>query len=138
MTDDPLTPVFVGNAPPGVLSWPSALPAEQALDAARAAGWETAVLDLSGVTDRPGLMTACADALRLPDWFGANWDALADCLSDLQWWPAGPGRLILVRNWQDYAAARTDEWRILQEIFADAAAHWRDTDTGLAVLMVLR
>jgi hypothetical protein len=137
MTDDPLTPVLAGSVRPGVLSWPAALPPEQALDAARAAGWETAVLDLSGVTDKAALMTACAEALRLPDWFGANWDALADCLSDLQWWPAGPGRLILVRDWQTYAAARSEEWGTLQEIFADAAAHWRGTDTGLVVLMAL-
>lgn len=137
MTDDPLAPVLAGHVPPGVLSWPAALPAEQALKAAHAAGWETAVLDLSGVTDKAGLMTACADALRLPDWFGANWDALADCLDDLEWWPADRGRLILVRDWQTYAQARPDEWSILQEVFADAAARWRRTDTGLVVLMAL-
>ncbi|MFI1398065.1 barstar family protein [Streptomyces sp. NPDC020681] len=28
------------------------------------------------------------DGLRLPDYFGWNWDALSDCLRDLQWLPA--------------------------------------------------
>jgi hypothetical protein len=137
MTDDPLAPVLDGSAPAGVLSWPARLQAERALEAARAAGWETAALDLAGVSDKAGLMQACADALRLPDWFGANWDALADCLGDLEWWPAGRGRLVLVRDWQEYAAARPADWRVLQEIFADAAAHWRETDTPLVVVMVL-
>ncbi|MFF3380333.1 barstar family protein [Streptomyces sp. NPDC002680] len=137
MTDHPLVPVLAGSVPAGVLSWPAALPAEGALEAAREAGWETADLDLADVTDKAGLMTACATALRFPDWFGANWDALADCLGDLEWWPATRGRLLLVRNWQAYAAARPEEWKTLQEIFADAAAAWRETETGLAVVMVL-
>ncbi|MFB6642140.1 barstar family protein [Streptomyces chartreusis] len=137
MTDDPLAPVLQGSVPPGVMSWPAGLSTRRALDAARAAGWETAVLDLSGVTDKAGLMTACAEGLRLPDWFGSNWDALADCLSDLEWWPAQQGRLILVCEWQAYATARSDEWGVLQEIFADAAARWRETATGLVVLMAL-
>lgn len=137
MTDDPLAPVLAGTTPPGVLSWPAGLPTAQAVDAARAAQWEAAVLDLSGVTDKAGLMTAFADALRLPEWFGANWDALADSLTDLEWWPTRGGRLILVREWQVFAKARPDEWGVLQEIFADAAARWRETDTGLVVLMAL-
>ncbi|MFI6341168.1 barstar family protein [Streptomyces sp. NPDC050535] len=137
MTDDPLAPVLDRSAPAGVLSWPAQLPVEPALEAARKAGWETPVLDLSGVSDKDGLMAACATALRLPDYFGANWDALADCLGDLAWWPASHGRLLLVQDWQEYAAAAPADWRVLQEIFADAAARWRDTDTPLAVVMVL-
>ncbi|MFJ2831224.1 barstar family protein [Streptomyces sp. NPDC087263] len=137
MTDNPLAPVLEGSAPSGVLSWPAQLPVERALEAARNAGWETAVLDLAGVSDKTGLMAACATALRLPDWFGANWDALADCLGDLGWWPTPHGRLILVQDWQEYAAASAADWRVLQEIFADSAAHWRGTDTPLAVVMAL-
>lgn len=34
-------------------------------------------------TERDALFTALAEALPLPDYFGRNWDALADCLSDL-------------------------------------------------------
>ncbi|MGW1212008.1 barstar family protein [Streptomyces sp. NPDC002499] len=137
MTDDRLAQVLKGNASAGVLSWPAGMTADVALGEARDAGWETAVLDLSGVSDKAGLMQACAVALRLPDWFGANWDALADCLSDLEWWPAQRGRLILVRNWQAYATVRPEEWGILQELFADAAARWRESETGLVVLMAL-
>ncbi|WP_446686701.1 barstar family protein [Pseudofulvimonas gallinarii] len=27
-----------------------------------------------------------AAVFRFPEWFGDNWDALADCLADLSWW----------------------------------------------------
>jgi hypothetical protein len=30
-------------------------------------------------------MSVLADQLRIPDWFGWNWDALQDSLRDLSW-----------------------------------------------------
>ncbi|MFD9669554.1 barstar family protein, partial [Rhodococcus sp. NPDC059968] len=35
-------------------------------------------LDLAGVRSKAALMRRCGDALRVPGWFGGNWDALAD------------------------------------------------------------
>ncbi|MET9835071.1 barstar family protein [Streptomyces sp. NPDC006385] len=79
-------------------------------------------LDLDGVTDKPGLMDRCAETLELPDWFGRNWDALADSLSDPSVWPAeaADGLLVVVRNWQPYAKTRPEEWEIAQEVFTAA------------------
>lgn len=77
-------------------------------------------LDLEGVTDKSALMDRCADALGLPDWFGRNWDALADSLTDLQAPPGDGGLQIVVRNWRPYAEARPQEWVIAQDVFAQA------------------
>ncbi|PAZ11067.1 hypothetical protein CLM62_38045 [Streptomyces sp. SA15] len=81
-------------------------------------------LDLDGVTDKAGLMDRCAHALSLPDWFGRNWDALADSLADHTVWPddaVEKGLLVVVRNWRPYARTRPDEWDVAQEVFAEAA-----------------
>jgi RNAse (barnase) inhibitor barstar len=80
-------------------------------------------LDLDGVTDKAGLMDRVARSLALPDWFGRNWDALADSLSDVSVWPeeaGGKGLLVVVRHWQAYAAARPQEWETAQEVFSHA------------------
>ncbi|MFI6655506.1 barstar family protein [Streptomyces sp. NPDC050523] len=93
-------------------------------------------LDLDGVTDKAGLMDRCARALRLPDWFGRNWDALADSLGDRTVWPEGAaerGLLLVVRDWRPYAKARPDEWETAQEIFAEAA----DRTPALSVALTL-
>jgi len=44
-----------------------------------------AVFDLDGerVRSKEDLLRAVAEALRFPDYFGMNWDALIDCLRDL-------------------------------------------------------
>jgi len=79
-----------------------------------------ATLDLAGVTDKAGLMDRCLRDLGLPDYFGRNWDALADVLSDPGLWPEDAG-VIVVRNWEPYAKARPEEWEIAREVFAGAS-----------------
>ncbi|MER6288806.1 barstar family protein [Streptomyces sviceus] len=84
-------------------------------------------LDLDGVTDKAGLMDRCARDLRLPDWFGRNWDALADVLSDPGLWSGdgvgvGEETVVVVRHWDRYAKARPDEWATAREVFAQASA----------------
>ncbi|MFI9357897.1 barstar family protein [Streptomyces lydicus] len=131
----PLMAVLDGSTPPGVLTWPADRPVADALAAARDAGWTGAVLELADVADKAAFMERCARALRLPEWFGRNWDALADCLTDLSWCPADRGRLLVVTGWQGYAAAAPDEWSVVESVLADAVGHWRGTGTGLAVIM---
>ncbi|TDT32783.1 barstar family protein [Naumannella halotolerans] len=46
-------------------------------------GWRVGVLRTEGIDDRRTLLLAIGRALDLPDWYGANLDALADCLTDL-------------------------------------------------------
>lgn len=44
--------------------------------------------DLLGCRDKADLLARLAIALRFPESFGDNWDALADALRDLSWLPA--------------------------------------------------
>ncbi|MFE7775998.1 barstar family protein [Streptomyces sp. NPDC057445] len=80
-------------------------------------GRNVTVLDLHGVTDKAAFMERCAADLELPAWFGRNWDALADCLTDL---PGNEGTLVLICRWQEFAAACPREWETAQEVFAHA------------------
>ncbi|MFJ7137059.1 barstar family protein [Streptomyces fungicidicus] len=93
-------------------------------------------VDLDGVADKAGLMDRCARALALPDWFGRNWDALADSLSDHTVWPEGAverGLLIVVGGWRAYARARPAEWATAQEVFAEAAGRTPSLTVALAL-----
>ncbi|AQT71575.1 barstar family protein [Streptomyces sp. fd1-xmd] len=115
-------------------------PLAPALAAAEAAGRTAVRLDLDGVRDQTGLMGRCGAALRLPEWFGGNWDALADVLKDLSWLPdaGAAGRLVAVTSWQGYAGARPAEWETFVEVLEEAVDFWRgrqDGEPGLTVLL---
>ncbi|HAW77396.1 MAG TPA: hypothetical protein DCW74_16890 [Alteromonas australica] len=38
-----------------------------------------------GISDLDGLFDALSSTLSLPEYFGANWNALSDCLRDFHW-----------------------------------------------------
>lgn len=58
----------------------------------KAGGWKVVQLDASDVSDKAGLLNQAASAFNFPDWFGANWDAFADSLTDVT---ADPGVLVV-------------------------------------------
>ena len=63
---------------------------------------------------------AIAAALRFPDWFGGNWDALEDCLADLSWRNA-EGHVLVFRNWQ---ALSSDDLGVLTDVLRSCAEYW--------------
>lgn len=88
-----------------------------------AAGWHVVRLQAAG--DRAAFLAECARAFEFPDWFGHNWDALADALSDIQ---HHPGTLVI---WPDADQLPQDVRATAREILAER------TDDGPAPFLVL-
>jgi hypothetical protein len=59
-----------------------------------------------------------AAALEFPDWFGQNWDALEDCLSDLSWRHAA-GHVLVFEG-----ARNGDDLGVLIDILRSSAEYW--------------
>lgn len=133
LPDDGLSGIFDGTVPPGVYRVASVGP--EALLQAQAEDWQAAVIDLGGVTDKAAFLDSCATGLELPDWFGRNWDALADCLTDLSWWGEPRGYLVLTSGWVEFAAAAPQEAETAAEILSAAVGYWTVRDAPLAVLL---
>ena len=90
---------------------------------ARELGFAVAAVDFAGCRDKGEVLERFASALRFPDWFGHNWDALADCLGDLSWWPAD-GYLLLLDDAGAWRDAAPDDFATLLGILGDAALQW--------------
>lgn len=93
-------------------------------EAGAALGYAVVRIDLAGCSDEACLFARFADALRFPDWFGHNRDALADSLRDLSWLPAA-GYLLLLEHAGDWRAAAGEDAAIVLEILDEAASAWR-------------
>ncbi|MBW3551611.1 MAG: barstar family protein [Proteobacteria bacterium] len=93
-------------------------------------------IDLAGCTDKAVALDRLARALRFPAWFGGNWDALADCLGDLGWWPA-EGYLLLIEHVWQWRAQDRAEFDTLLAILTEAAMEWAGRGKAFWVLFPL-
>jgi len=89
------------------------------------------VLDARKLRDKDALLTAIGVALGFPDYFGGNWDALEECLTDLSW-HEGPLRLAL----RHPEALEADTRETLLDIFQEAARHWAASQQEFALYLL--
>ena len=70
--------------------------AAEALIGWRDSGLNVRTLRGSKMRTSPGLFDECAAALQFPNYFGENWAAFDECLSDMDWLPLAGGTVLLV------------------------------------------
>ena len=95
---------------------------DEVLDASQGSRLQVARIGLAGAAGKDALLERMARSLAFPRWFGGNWDALEDCLSDLSWSKAD-GHVLLI---EDAAALPADERGILTDILSSVAAYWAE------------
>lgn len=113
---------FVSRAlqqPNGLLTLSPAL-ADGLESAADALGRHFVSLSLGDAADKEEILTQFARALDMPRWFGANWDALYDCLTDLSWLPDGAFTVAISGAVPDPETRET-----LRQILEDACQAWQ-------------
>lgn len=98
---------------------------DEILDALRGAGFDLVRIDLGSVSDKEQLLEHLASVLAFPQWFGSNWDALEDCLTDLSW-RAGDRHVLLIEGFQELRARRPDDFGVLLDVLASSAQYWSE------------
>ncbi len=112
----PEDPIRIGRLRPGE--------AAELCTAAQQSGFVCLRTDLSGCSDKQGLLECLARDLGFPEWFGRNWDALSDCLSDLDWQPAAEGYVLILEHAGELGASEAATLSMALEILRDAAEDW--------------
>jgi Barstar (barnase inhibitor). len=87
------------------------------------------------VGSRSAFYASVASVLALPDWFGHNLDALADCLADLSWLPPGP-RILVWAGSDRLGSADPDGYAALVRTLAEVAEQSADGPHPLTVVLV--
>jgi hypothetical protein len=96
-----LASVLAGRTPPGLYTWHSGFDVDEVRHTVEHAGWRFAHVDGLRAQTKPELLRAMGEALDFPDWYGQNFDALADCLADVG--STGVGTVLLWDGWAPYA-----------------------------------
>jgi hypothetical protein len=87
-------------------------------EAVRGSRLNFACVSLEGIEKKEDLLDRVAKGLAFPDWFGRNWDALEDCLTDLSWCEAD-GHVFVFEH-----VTPGDDLGVLIDVLASSAEFW--------------
>ncbi len=97
------------------------------LGAVKKSGLKLIRVSLKDVHDKQSLLDAIASALDFPEWFGRNWDALEDCLTDLSWKKAR-GYVLLFEHGAEFARRQPHELAMAIGVLESVAEYWDEQD----------
>jgi RNAse (barnase) inhibitor barstar len=93
-----------------------------------------AVLDRKIASSREALFAEIARTMRFPAYFGHNWDAVYDCLTDLRWLTAD-GYALVFDGFNILARNEPEQWQILLNLLCDACAFWQPLPRPMYALL---
>ncbi|GAB2881760.1 barstar family protein [Uliginosibacterium flavum] len=99
-----------------------------------AAGFNVYRIDLGKARNADSLHRILARGLHFPDWYGGNWDALADCLTDMSWNEADGYLLILVHA-ETLQAADPACFSSLLEVLNETVTAWQTQKISFCCLL---
>ena len=105
---------------------------------AQAAGHRFVEADLANLRTRKAALAAIGKAFGFPRWYGANLDALYDCLTDLPETQPAPGYVVLLRGLGAQVPREglsAEDRALLLDVFRDAAGAFADGTTALRVFV---
>ncbi len=95
-----LATVLAGRALPGIYRWHGAFEPPEVQHTVEHAGWRFAYVDGWHGDTKQEFLATVGEALSFPDYYGQNFDALADCLLDVQ-----DDTVLLWDGWGPFARA---------------------------------
>ena len=123
-----LAGVFAGHRPPGVYRWKAAYDVADVRHTVEHAGWRFGHVDGWVSQTKAEFLEAVGVGLGFPDYYGRNFDALADCLGDL------PDTVLLWDGWAPFARADERAFAVALRILTERAG---STDRESGRLLVL-
>ena len=105
-----LAALLAHRQPPGLYLWHGGFEVADVRHTVEHAGWGFAHVDGLHAQGKAELLSALGDALAFPDHYGHNFDALADCLSDVG--QHVDGTLLLWDGWGALARAEPQAFSV--------------------------
>ncbi len=117
-----------------VVDVPVTLGSDRVVAEAHQLGFAVVQADCTGQTNSRRILHALGGALHLPDWYGGNFDALADVLADAEWLP-GPGHLLCLAGCDAWRQARPADFATFLAVLGGAAGERRAAGQPFWVLV---
>ncbi len=93
-------------------------------------------IDGNVIEDKQTFLTEFAEKLKFPRYFGINWDAFSDCLTDLSWIDSGNDFLIVYNNSHNFRTHQPEDWHIANAILLEAMDYWTEQGKKMVILLL--
>ncbi len=91
-------------------------------------------VDTGDVSDKAAFLKETSAALRFPDYFGGNWDAFYDCLTDCAE-QAMQGLVVVFTDLSALARQQPEAFKAAIAVMNDAATFWKDAGKQLLIMV---
>jgi hypothetical protein len=104
-----LAALLAGHRAAGVYRWHAGYDVAHVRHTVEHAGWTFGYVDGLAAQTKQELLAHVGEALAFPAWYGQNFDAMADCLSDVD---DGEGTVLLWDGWGAFARAEPQAFSV--------------------------
>lgn len=115
----------------------SSTPRQTVASAAKMGGLSFQDVALGDEPDPMRLLDILGKRCGFPEWYGGNFDALHDCLTDLNWQDTG-ATVLLFSGVDGLRAASPEAWETLLEVLQSVAEYWKTEDTPFWVFIDMK
>lgn len=85
------------------------------------------------IFEKPDFFRVSIPAINLPEYFGKNWDAWEECITDLSWCESS-SYLFVYKNPQNFATHSPEDWEIFKDILSTTIAYWSEQKISFSVI----
>ncbi len=98
-------------------------------------GTKVFYFDGKKINSKETFLSKAAEVMQFPTYFGANWDAFDECITDLTWCPA-ERYVILYDHAEIFAQAEPTQYQIALDILNSAKKYWKANNISLNFLTI--
>ena len=135
MTRAQIIGLFAGELSPAVYQLVSQIAPTELADFNRDDRAKIFYIDGQSIVDCASLFHQFATTIQFPEYFGHNWDALEDCLTDLFDEDAVDRQIIILDRLDNFAIDDPYQWSMLSDICKSTVEYWQDTATPMYILI---
>jgi RNAse (barnase) inhibitor barstar len=134
MTTAQIIDLFAGKLKPDVYQLVSPIDSIELAALSRDTDAKLFYLDGRQIADRDRLFQQFAIVMQFSDYFGHNWDALWDSLTDLDL-DDPPRQIIVLDRLDNFVRDNPKQWPILFDICQRIVEYYQDTSTPMYILV---
>lgn len=92
------------------------------------------IIDTKKVIDKNSFLYTMEHSLDFPAYFGMNWDALSENLTDMSWKPAS-GYVLVLTNFRAVRGNIGSDLEIINRIFDSTVQYWKERGSGFYIIL---